>query len=81
MRMICAPAKNGQRSPTHGEQLGGAFAKVVAMNVIALTVFVGLVLVILFALLFVLQIWTHPPGGGQEALLPLADENQHEAKK
>ncbi len=44
------------------------------MNVIALTVFVGLVLVTLFALLFVLQMLSHPPGGGQEALLPLADE-------
>lgn len=44
------------------------------MNVIALTVFVGLVLVTLFGLLFIAQVLTHPPGGGQEALLPLSDE-------
>jgi hypothetical protein len=50
------------------------------MNVIALTVFVGLVLVTLFALLYVAQILSHPPGGGQEALLPLAEENP-EAKR
>ena len=51
------------------------------MNVIALTVFVGLVLVTLFALLYVAQILNHPPGGGQEALLPLADEQPKEARK
>jgi hypothetical protein len=49
------------------------------MNVIALTAFVGLVLVTLFALLFVLQVFSHPPGGGQEALLPLADESDRRA--
>lgn len=45
------------------------------MNVIALTLFVGLVLVILFAMLFVAQVLSHPPGGGQEALLPLQDDD------
>ena len=44
------------------------------VNVIALTVFVGLVLVTLFVLLFVAQMLSHPPGGSQEALLPLAEE-------
>ena len=44
------------------------------MNVIALTAFVGLVLVTLFALLFVAQMLSHPPGGGQEQLLPLDEE-------
>ncbi len=50
------------------------------MNVIALTVFVGLVLVTLFALLFVAQILSHPPGSGQEALLPLAEEESEVRK-
>jgi hypothetical protein len=49
------------------------------MNVIALTAFVGLVLVSLFALLFVVQVFSHPPGGGQEALLPLTDETEQKA--
>lgn len=44
------------------------------MNVIALTVFIGLVLVTLFVLLFVAQMLSHPPGGSQEALLPLTEE-------
>jgi hypothetical protein len=62
-----------------GSQFCGQFP---AMNVIALTVFVGLVLVTLFALLFVAQALSHPPGGGQEALLPLSDEDSHpEARK
>jgi len=51
------------------------------MNVIALTVFVGLVLVTLFALLYAVQFFSHPPGGGQEALLPLTDEKQSEVRK
>lgn len=50
------------------------------MNVIALTVFVGLVLVTLFALLYVVQIFSQPPGGGQEALLPLAEEKPEAVK-
>jgi hypothetical protein len=49
------------------------------MNVIALTAFVGLVLVTLFALLFVLQVFSQTPGGGQEALLPLSDESDRPA--
>lgn len=51
------------------------------MNVIALTVFVGLVLVTLFVLLFVTQVLCHPSGGGQESLLPLTDENTRSARK
>ena len=51
------------------------------MNVIALTAFVGLVLVTLFALLFVLQVFSQPPGGGQESLLPLSDESELRADR
>jgi len=43
------------------------------MNVIALTVVVGLVLVTLFALLYVVQILNHPPGGGAAASLPIME--------
>lgn len=66
--------RSGQRPPSgveRGESIGGTLRQ---MNVIALTVFVGVVLATLFAGLFVLQVLERPPGGGQEALLPLSDE-------
>jgi hypothetical protein len=53
---------------------GGSCAVCWKMNAIALTAFVGLVLVTLFILLFLIHMMDDPPLGGQESLLPLADE-------
>ena len=52
------------------------------MNVLALTVFVGAVLVTLFVFLFILQACTGPGASQSDALLPLrADDNDSSASR
>ena len=79
--ILLGPSKKWRTRSKQGRECRGSSADGGAMNVIALTAFIGLVLVSLFGLLFVVQFLSHPPGGGQEALLPLADETEQNDRK